>query len=308
MPDSDHPATAGAAVLTPDAPRPPAAPPGASGPVGLCRRIADHGAFQSFILAVIVLNAVVIGLETSAALVATFRPWFNAASLLAQAIFTVEIAIRITAFAPHPLRFFRHGWNTFDFVVVALAFVPASGGLSNVGRLARVARATRLVSALPELRLVFETMVRSMPSMAHILTLLGLFLYVYGILGFRLYAGTDPERWGSLGAALLTLFQILTLEGWNEIQGALLDAHPWSWLFFASFIVVAVWVVTNLFVAVIINNLEAAKQEATARFDREVPGSPFARIAEIRRALAELERDVRAGEEEIRDRHRDPSA
>jgi voltage-gated sodium channel len=271
-----------------------------------CQRVAGSGTFQQFILGVIVLNAGVLGLETSPALLARFGALFDIISQLAQAIFVVEIGIRLTAYWPRPRRFFAEGWNTFDFIVVALAFVPATGGLSTIARLARVLRVTRLVSALPELRLVFETMVRSIPSIAHILVLLGLFLYVYAVVGFNLYAATDPDRWGSLGAALLTLFQVLTLEGWNEVQGAVIADHPWSWVFFASFIVVAVWVVTNLFVAVIINNLEAAKQAEGRRFDLEVPGNPIATIAQIRDALDRLEHDVRAAEQEIRDVHRDP--
>lgn len=275
--------------------------------VGRCRTIAGSRRFQNLILGVIVANAAILGLETSPPLVARFGTLFDAVNLVAQAIFVVELAIRVAAYSPHLRRFFLDGWNTFDFTVVALASLPATGGISNIARLARVLRATRLVSALPELRLVFETMVRSLPSIAHILVLLGLFLYVYAVVGFNVFGATDPERWGSLGAALLTLFQVLTLEGWNEVQGDLIAAHPWSWIFFASFIVVAVWVVTNLFVAVIINNLEAAKQAEGRRFDLEVPGNPMATIGRIREALDSLEQDISAAEEEIRDVHRDPS-
>jgi voltage-gated sodium channel len=279
----------------------------AGGIAARCGRIAEDRRFQGFIIAVIVLNAVTVGVETSSALAARFGPWFRLVNLAALTVFTAEMVIRVAAYWPRPLQFFRWGWNVFDFVVVGVAFVPSSLGLSTLARLARVVRVTRLISALPELRLVFETMVRSIPSMGHILLLLALFLYVYGIIGVNLYSGSDPERWGSLGAAILTLFQVLTLEGWNEIQAALIGLHPWSWVFFSSFIVVAVWVVTNLFVAVIINNLESVKRAEAEQFDRDVPGTPLARIAEIREMLARLERDVRVAEEEIRDPRRNPS-
>jgi voltage-gated sodium channel len=271
-----------------------------------CHRIAESASFQYMILGVIFANAALIGLETSPTLDARFGSWFDALGHIAQVIFTIEIAIRLTAHWPRLHRFFRGGWNSFDFAVVAIAFVPATGGLTNLARLARILRATRLVSALPDLRIIFETLLRSIPSIAHIIALIALFVYVYGILGFNLFATTDPSHWGTLGAALLTLFQVLTLEGWPDINNALADAHPWSWLFFASFIIVAVLIVTNLAVAVIIHSLEAAKQADAHRFDREVPGSPLARIAEIRAALLRLEEDIRVVGEEVRDPDRDP--
>jgi len=272
------------------------------------RQIAEAAAFQYAILAIIILNAVIIGLETSPMLDARFGSWFNVLSHLAQAIFTIEIAIRIAAYWPRPLRFFRDGWNNFDFAVVAIALVPVTGGLTNLARVARILRATRLVSALPDLRLIFDTLVRSIPSIGHVLMLLGLLVYIYGIVGFNVYAGTDPDRWGTLGASLFTLFQVLTLEGWPDIHGALSATHSWSWLFFVSFIVVAVLVVTNLAVAVIINSLDATKQADAKQFDLEVPGSPMARVAEIRAVLLRLEEDIRAVGEEVRDRERDPAA
>lgn len=277
------------------------APGGSRGVVEVCRRVAGSTRFQTFILAVIVLNAVVIGLETSARLRVSLGYWTDAFNIIAQVIFTIEIAIRLTAHSPRPLRFFRSGWNVFDFVVVAIAFIPATAGLSNLARLARVGRATRLVSALPELRLVFETILRSIPSMSHIMILLGLFLYVYGIVGVNLFAATDPDHWGSLGKAILTLFQVLTLEGWDEVQQAVSGVHRWSWVYFTTFIVVAVWVVTNLFVAVIISNLQASKEAEAERIALKTRGQSLSRIAEIRQALTRIEHDLRAAERENRE-------
>lgn len=273
-----------------------------------CRDIVESTVFQVAVLGVIVLNAVIIGLETSPALDARFGRLFYGLSHLAQILFTIEIAIRLTAHWPRPLRFFRDGWNTFDFTVVAIAFIPATAGLTNLARVARILRATRLVSALPHLRLIFDTLVRSIPSIGHVLALLALLVYLYGIVGYHLFATTDPDRWGTLGAALFTLFQVLTLEGWNDIHAALSPEHRWSWLFFGSFIVVAVFVVANLALAVIITSLEAAKLADAHQFDREVPGSPMGHIEEIRAVLLQLEEDIRAVGEEVRDRDRDPTA
>jgi hypothetical protein len=132
-------------------------------------------------------------------------------------------------------------------------------------------RVTRLVSVFPELRLIVSTMLRSIPSMGHVIMMLALLLYVYAVLGLYMFREDDPEHWGTLGTALLTLFQMLTLEGWEEIQAAVLDAYPWAWVYFASFVFVAVFVVVNLFIAVVINNLESAKLEQQADEDSRSP-------------------------------------
>jgi voltage-gated sodium channel len=151
------------------------------------------------------------------------------------------------------------------------------------------------VSAFPELRLIIGTMVRSIPSMGHVIVLLTLLLYVYAVLGFHFFRVTDPAHWGSLGTALLTLFQMLTLEGWVEIQAAVLDAHPFAWIYFSSFVLLAVFVVVNLFIAVVINNLESVKHEQQIDTDRaSAHGGLFEAIETVRLRLEELEERLRA--------------
>ena len=258
-------------------------------------RIANAPAFQHFILGVIVAGAIVIGVETSPTLTARYRSIVVAVEILIQTIFVVEIAIRLLACWPRPAAFFRNGWNVFDFGVVAASLLPQAGPFAMVARLARLIRVTRLVSAFPELRLIIGTMVRSIPSMGHVIVLLTLLLYVYAVLGFHFFRDADPAHWGSLGAALLTLFQMLTLEGWVEIQAAVLDAYPLAWIYFSSFVFVAVFVVVNLFIAVVINNLESVKQEQQIDADR---GSTHHEVLEaietVQQRLAELEERLRA--------------
>jgi voltage-gated sodium channel len=191
--------------------------------------------------------------------------------LVVQAIFIVEIGIRLLAYWPRLGAFFRDGWNVFDFVVVVTSLLPQAGALTMVARLARLMRVTRLVSVFPELRLIIGTMLRSIPSMGHVIMLLSLLLYVYAVLGFYLFRDADAEHWGTLGAALLTLFQMLTLEGWVEIQDSVLATTPWAWLSFGSFIFVEVSVVVNLFIAVVINDLESVKGEQQASADHDSP-------------------------------------
>jgi voltage-gated sodium channel len=164
-----------------------------------------------------------------------------------------------------------------------------------VARLARLMRVTRLVSMFPELRLIIGTMIRSIPSMGHVIVLLSLLLYVYAVLGFHFFRAVDPGHWGSLGTALLTLFQMLTLEGWVEIQAAVLEVHPWAWIYFSSFVLVAVFVVVNLFIAVVINNLESVKHEQQLDADRgSAHHALLAAIEDVRERLAELEERLRA--------------
>lgn len=229
--------------------------------VDFCRRLADSRAFHIVILAVILANAVVVGLETSDELVLRFRPVFAALHAAVLAIFVAEMAIRIAAHGSRLLGFLRDGWNLFDFVVVALSLVPGVGAFTTVARIARVLRVVRLVSVSPKLRLIVGTMTRSIPSLGHVSLLLSLLLYLYAVIGVNLFAAADPGHWSSLGAGLLTLFQILTLEGWVEVQGAVTRDHPWAWIYFASFVVVAVFVVVNLFIAVVLNNLDEIREE-----------------------------------------------
>lgn len=251
---------------------------------GALSRLVEGEPFRAVALAAIVANALLMGLETSPELRSRLGAELGALHLAFQAWFVSEIGLRLAACGRRPLAFFRDGWNTFDFAVVALSLLPESGGAAAVARLARLLRATRLVSSLPGLRLLVATMLRSVASMGNVMLLLGLILYVYAILGVNLFGRVDPAHWGSLGAALLTLFQVLTLEGWVELQRTGLAATPWAWLFYTSFVVVAVFVVVNLFIAVVISNLEAAK-----RAEASAVSAPEHSIAEIRARLDDLE-------------------
>lgn len=263
--------------------------------IAFARRLADNPTFQYLIVAVIILAAVVIGVETSPALTARFGGVLHAIELVIQAIFVFEIVIRLLASWPRLGAFFANGWNTFDCIVVVASLLPQAGSFAMVARLARLMRVTRLVSAFPELRLIIGTMVRSIPSMGHVIVLLGMMLYVYAVVGFHLYREIDPTHWGSLGTALLTLFQMLTLEGWVEIQAAVLGTYPWAWLYFSSFVLIAVFVVVNLFIAVVINNLESVKHEQQIDADRaSAHHDVLDAIETLRERLTRLEDQLRA--------------
>jgi voltage-gated sodium channel len=226
-----------------------------------------------------------MGLETSPWVRSAWGPALSALERAVQAVFVAEIAIRIAAHGRRPLAFFRDGWNLFDFCIVMVSLLPVAGPFATVVRLARVLRIARVVSGVSELRLIIGTMLRSIPSLGHVTLLLGLLLYIYGVLGYYLFGTTAPEHWGSLGRAIRTLFVIITLEGWVDILNAGGPPSLLAWLFYVSFIVIAVFVVINLFIAVVLNNLERTRRDEAGG----EAGDPLARIEEIRRQLEAME-------------------
>lgn len=261
--------------------------------VAWCRRVADSYAFQGFIIFVIVFNAALMGVETSPRIMSGRESLFHALNAGIQVIFIVELSIRLLAFWPKLGAFFRDGWNTFDLVIVTVSLLPTSGPFAAVARLARLLRATRIAGRVPELRLIVGTLLRSFSSMGHVLLLLGLLLYIYAIMGYHFFGQIDPGHFGSLGSAFLTLFQIITLEGWVEIQNASMSTLRWTWLYYATFILLAVFIVINLFIAIVINNLEATKQ---AERDAEMLG----KRGDVIRQVVKLREDLDALEHALR--------
>ncbi len=236
-------------------------PPITSTPFAFFKRIADANAFHRVTLTLILINAVLIGVETSRTIMAEYGTLLHSINIAFQIAFVTEIVIRILAYGPRFWNFFKDGWNVFDFLIIAASLLPSAGPLATVARLARVLRILRVITAYPELRLIVNTMLKSIPSMIHVVMLVALLMYVYGIIGFYKFSEIDPENWGTLGQSLLSLFQVLTLEGWADMQKAVIGEQPWAWLFFGSFVVIAVFVVINLFIAVVTNNLQQAKLE-----------------------------------------------
>jgi voltage-gated sodium channel len=260
--------------------------------IEFCRRLSTADSFQRVVLSVIVFTAVLMGIETDRELVQQHYAVFKGINGFLHVFFIVELSIRFLATAPRFQNFFRNGWNIFDTIIVVLSLLPASGAFAMVGRLARLLRVSRLLSAVPELRLLVETMLRSIPSMGSIFLLLGVILYVYAVAGVHLFGTVDPDHWGTLGRALMTLFQVLTLEAWTEVMRASMGKHPYAWVYFVSFIVLAVFVVVNLFIAVVINNLESAKEAHRLAKLQDDPVQ--SRVRELRAKLSELEDLLRA--------------
>jgi len=239
------------------------------------RALVESRAFNHFIIAVIVLNAVTLGLETSPRAVAAAG---GALALLDRAalwIFTVEIALRVWAYRG---RFFTGGWNLFDFVIVALAWLPTAGAFS-VLRAMRILRVLRLMSVVPQMRAVVGALFNALPGMGSIVAVLLLVFYVSAVMATQLFGQDFPQWFGSIGAAMYSLFQIMTLESWSMgIVRPVMEDYPHAWLFFVPFVIVTSFAVLNLFIALIVNSMqtvheqdrsEAAAAEELAHDERE---------------------------------------
>jgi voltage-gated sodium channel len=223
------------------------------------QRVVEARWFEPVMIGLILFNGVLIGLETSKEFTATYDGWLHLGNNIILAVFIIEAALKITAVAPRFALYFGNGWNLFDFTIVILSLLPSAGEFALVARLVRVLRVLRLVSAVPQLRLIVATLVRSIPSMGHVVLLMSIIFYIYAVTGFHLFHEHDAEHWGTLGSALLTLFGIVTLEGWVQVMETALELHPWAWIYFVSFVLIGTFVMLNLFIAVVINNLEASK-------------------------------------------------
>jgi len=241
--------------------------------------------WEQAIVAVILLNSLVLGLETDAGIVARFGPLLQALDTIILVIFVVEIALRLFAFGP---AFFRDPWSLFDFFVVAIALVPASGPFQ-VLRAMRILRALRLVSTLPALRRVVGGLVAALPGMSSIIMLMGMLFYVAAVMATNLFGEQFPDWFGSLGATLYTLFQVMTLESWSMgIVRPVMEAFPLAWMFFVPFILVSTYAVLNLFIGVIVSAMQE-ETEATATADRRALHDDTVHIlAELRALRAEV--------------------
>ncbi len=255
--------------------------------------MTEAPAFEAVIIAIIVINAVLLGLGTSTTLDRDYGGLITIAFQVSLAVFIVEALLKMAAAKPRAAGYFRDPWNVFDFLVIVFALVPATGQLALVARLARLLRVLRLVSVNKDLRLIVTALVRSIPSVGHVMMLMGVIVYIYAIIGYHLFSEHDPENWRNLGISILTLFNIITLEGWTVVMLTAMDLNPLAWIYFVSFVVMGTFVVINLFIAIIINNLDDAKLERLRELEEPVTREELLReIRTTRDALQRLEKRI----------------
>lgn len=229
--------------------------------------------FTRIIMALIIINAAILGMETYPAIMAAHGPLLKSVDQAILWVFVAELALRLGV---HGWRFFRDPWSVFDFLVVAIAFVPANEAFS-VLRAARVLRVLRLISVFPRLRRVVEGLIFAIPSIGSIGAILMILFYVFAVMATKLFGEAHPAWFGSLHASLFSLFQIMTLEGWPDIVRQVMQTHPMAWIFFVIYILAATFTVLNLFIAVVVDAMqrqhqkeEQAEQDAIARIEAEL--------------------------------------
>lgn len=239
--------------------------------------------FQNTIIGVILLNAAILGVMTTPGLdprVHEALHWLDEACLF---IFCFEILLK---FIVMRFKFFRDGWNVFDFLVVAIALAPAAGPLS-VLRALRVFRLMRLVTAFPSMRQVISGMFGSIPGVASVAGILMVIFYVAAVMGIGFFGEIDPENFGGLGVTFFTLFQLMTTEGWPTMARTLMESSPMAWLFFVPFILMTTFTTLNLVFGIVVNSMEEAKEEAVREKLAEEGVQVPKESTEVRLALIE---------------------
>lgn len=266
---------------------------------GLAHRIAHGRRFRYLLVVLIVGIAVAQGIAISAPDAAT--NWYTyllvAFVLLTMATLTLEVLLKMVALSPRVYRYFKDGWNAYDFLVVSflmigLVYQPiAPYGMLLL--LVRLLRLLRRLAILQEMNTVLSTLLRSMRSLAHIAVLMGIIIYVYALVGSILFGEHDPARWGNLGASASSLFQIVTMDEWALIMRNASEAVPLAWVYFLSFVIISGFVVTNIFIAMVINTMDDDKHERLQTSESQHPKE------EILQELRSTQKSLRRMEERL---------
>lgn len=255
------------------------------------RALVEQRAFQRLVIVLIVFNAVTLGLETSQHMMASYGSVLHVLDRATLAVFVAELLLRGYGYG---WGFFRDAWSIFDVLVIGVALVPAVGALS-VLRTLRVLRVLRLVSAVPSMRRVVSGLLAAVPGMASVASLLGLVIFVAGVMATKLFGGIAPLYFGDLGTTLFTLFQIMTGEAWPDIAREVMARAPLAWIFFVVYILVSSFAVLNLFIAVVVSGMEdqvtsdlAEAEERNAEAQARSDALILEEVRALRAEVAEL--------------------
>lgn len=244
--------------------------------------------FQNFIIALIILNGITLGMETSESIrneIGTFLLYFD---LFALGVFTIEIALKL--YVQH-LHFFRNPWNVFDFVIVAIAYL-ATGPLA-VLRTLRILRVLRLITVVPQMRMIVSALLAVIPGISSIMMLVGILFYIFAVLTVNLYGETFPQWFGTIGESLYTLFQIMTLESWSMgIVRPIMEVHPQAYIVFLVFILLSTFVVVNLIIAVIVDAMGSVQTSQSQKEVEEIEHHADDLHAELLREIRDLKKQV----------------
>ena len=245
---------------------------------------------QRIIMTLIVFNAVTLGLETSATVRDFAGGWLHTVDMIVLAAFVAEIAAKLVG---RGWAFFRNGWNVFDFIVVSIALVPSAGPFS-VLRALRILRVLRLLSVVPKMRQVIESLLRAVPGITTIAAILVLIFYVFAVIATNLFGPSFDEWFGTIGASMYSLFQIMTLESWSMgIVRPVMEQYPYAWAFFVPFIIICSFAVLNLFIAIIVDSMQTLAEEERAETVEDVTDATHADAAALSAEISHLRDEIR---------------
>ena len=253
------------------------------------RVFTESRQFQIFFIGIILLSGVIVGLDSYPKISAKYGTILHSLDKIILGLFVFEICIKMISFGPRIHEFFKDGWNVFDFIIVGACFLPFDGQSIIVLRLLRVLRIVRLVGTIPELKLIVNTLLKSIPSLGYIGILLFILFYIYACLGTFLFRENDPIHFESLHISLLSLFRVATLEDWTDIMYTAIygcqnygysgmedlcrNSQTFSflgWFYFVSFVLLATFIFFNLFIGVIISNMDDIKEKERLRLDPDL--------------------------------------
>lgn len=255
---------------------------------GRLARLVDSHRFNAVVAAVIVANAVVLGLETYPGIMSEHGSWLIELNTLFYAVFVVELLLRFASYGRRPQDFFTSGWNVFDLVVIGAAALPMVREQTQLLRLLRLARIVRLLRFLPDAQMLIVTVVKSIPSVFSMMVLTLVLMFVYGMTGWSLFGEALPDEWGTIGQAMLTLFIMLTLENFPTYLEEAQAVSPYATVFFVSYIVTAAFIVFNLLIGIVLTSMEKARQQE-AREHPPDDAEIFERLADMQQSLRELQ-------------------
>jgi len=249
-----------------------------------CLTLRDNRAFELFVVGVIIISALLVGAKTYPIpeTVSTFIRWLDVGITF---LFLFEIIVRFIA-EPNKKRFFHNGWNIFDTLVVVVSLIPIDNSdMALIGRLVRVFRVLRMVSIIPELRTLLNSLVRALPQLGYVVLLMFIIFYIYAAIGATFFAAINSELWGDIAISMLTLFRVMTFEDWTDVMYETMTVYPLSWAYYLTFIFFTAFAFLNMVIGIVVNVLEDEHAKERAEQDEEEGN---ASLNDLREEIAEL--------------------
>lgn len=251
-------------------------------------RIRSNKAFELFVVGIIIFSALVIGVKTY-----PISPNLQKAIIIMDwaitVIFLTEIIIRFIG-EPVKRNFFKNGWNVFDTIIVVMSIVPIEDSeMAIIGRLIRIFRVLRMISIIPELRVLLNSLLRALPQLGYVMLMMFIIFYIYAAVGSTFFAAINPDLWGDIAISLLTLFRVMTFEDWTDVMYETMTVYPLSWVYYLSFIFFTAFAFLNMVIGIVVNVMEE-EHAIIAKEEAEAAGEPTLKDlqAEIRELKALL--------------------